>query len=97
MFEVARHIRGWTKIDLSRRCKLSVKIISEIENGDREPTLEEVEAIAAKHACHFPLTFFKQWWETKLDLSGHFAKNVPIDYYKYKVFRNANPPRLSIV
>ena len=97
MFEVARNVRGWTKADLSKKCNLTTKRISQIENGNVEPTQDEVDAIAGQYACDFPLSFFQQWWETRLDFSGCVARNVPINYYKYKVFRDLNPPPLAIV
>lgn len=91
-FLLARHVRGWTKSDLSKKCKLPVATISKIENGEREPTLEEVIAIASEHAAHFPITFFRKWYETEIKFDGCLAKNIPINYYKYKVFRDLNPP-----
>lgn len=97
MFEVARHVRGWTKTDLSKRCKLAVKTISQIENGEIEPTQVQVDVLASEHGTNFPLSFFEQYLETKLDMSGPIARNIPINYYKYKVFRDINPPQMSAV
>jgi len=94
MFEVARHVRGFTKGDVKYSTGIATKSISDIENGNRLPTDKEVELLSK--GLNFPLTFFGQWWETQLDMSGPIAKNVPIDYYKYKVFREINPTPFTI-
>lgn len=95
MFEVARHVRGFIKSDVRYCTGISVKNISDIENGVRLPTETEVKLLCK--GLNFPISFFEQWWKTKLDISGPLAKNIPIDYYKYKVFRDINPPKMQIV
>lgn len=96
MFEVARHIDGLAKWEFAKRAGLTTKKYSDIEGGNIEPTEEEFNKIVTSQT-HFIKSFFEQWWETELDISGPFAKNVPIDYYKYKIFRDLNPPPLKAI
>lgn len=89
MFEVARHVRCLTVSDAAQQTKISAKKIRDIENGNCLPTIAEFEKLSA---CYdFPKGFFEQWWDTKLDMSGPIAKNVPVDYLRYKVFKELNP------
>ena len=89
MFEIARHTRGQVISYVSAANNISVKRIKAIENGDVEPIKSEVERLS--YWYDFPIPFFEQWWDTQLDISGPWGKNVPIDYMKYKVFRDLNP------
>ena len=89
MFEVARYSRGLVKTDVKYSTGISTKSITEIESGNRLATDKEMELLCK--ALNYPISFFQQWHETRLDMSGHLAKNVPIDYYKYKIFREINP------
>jgi len=95
MFEVARHLDGLSKCEFAKRAGLSTKRYSDIEGGNINPTDEEVQCIL-KSQTHVIETFFEQWWETKLDMSGPLAKNIPIDYYQYKVFREINPAPFKV-
>lgn len=89
MFEIARHSRGQTISYVSAANKITAKKISSIENGNHIPNQKDVERLA--YWYDYPITFFQQWWDTSLDISGHCGKNIPIDYMKYKVFRDLNP------
>jgi transcriptional regulator with XRE-family HTH domain len=88
MFEVARNVRALSMSDVARRTELPIKTISQIEKGIVAPTSEHVFRISRTLA--FPESFFQQWRPTKLDISGPLAKNIPIDYYQYPVFRKLN-------
>lgn len=89
-FELARHVRGWTKTYLAAFTRLSVKAVSEIERGDRLPSKIEFERIS--YALDFPEGFFMEFHETRLQLDprGCLAKLVPIDYMGYRVVRLLN-------
>ncbi len=95
MFEIVRHLEGMAKWEFAKRAGLSTKRYSDIENGDINPTDEEVQSIL-KSQTHVIGTFFQQWWETKLDISGVLARNIPIDYYRYKIFREINPQPFKV-
>jgi transcriptional regulator with XRE-family HTH domain len=95
MFELARNVRGWTMHACAKKCGLPTSALYQIERGDRVPTDEEFAAL--QETLEFPPNFFHQWYETKIELHGCMGKNVPIDYYQYKVFRDVNPPRMAIV
>lgn len=93
-FELARHVRGLHRCELAKNCGMKTVDIKAIENGDRLPTADELKILMDDNALYFPEAFFTQWHEYILDMSGYLAKNVPIDYYKYKVFRDLNRPQM---
>ena len=95
-FELSRNLDGKTRSQLARKAKIPYKRYCDIEAGVVAPTDAEVVQImkAQTHVIH---SFFEQWPETTLDFSGVIAIPVAIDYYKYKVFRDINPPRMKVV
>ena len=95
MFEMARCLDGLARYEFAKRAGMPTKRYTAIEKGDVAPTEDEFRAIVAAQT-HVIDTFYEQWPETELDMSGYFGKNVAIDYYKYKVFRDLNPPRMKI-
>jgi len=94
-FELARHLDGLTRSQYAKVAGLSVKRYTAIEKGDIVPTEEDVCLILAAQG-HVLKGFYEQWPETEIDCSGFFGKPVAIDYYKYKVFRDINPPRMKL-
>ena len=96
MIQMARHLECLSVKEMAAAAGLSGKKYSDIENGKIEPTEEEMIKITAAQT-HVILSFYEQYPETDLDISGPLAKNVPINYYKYKVFRDMNPPPLSFL
>lgn len=95
MFTLARHLEGLTKGELAKRAGVTTKHLSDIEAGNVLATDEEVTAIT-KAQSHVIETFFMQWHETELDISKGWGENIPINYYKFKIFRDVNPPPLTI-
>jgi hypothetical protein len=95
-FELCRHLDGLARWEFAKRAGLSTKRYTAIENGDVAPTDEEVEQIV-KSQTHVMLGFLQKWPETEPDFSKVVAVPVAIDYYKYKVFRDINPPRMKVV
>jgi transcriptional regulator with XRE-family HTH domain len=96
-FELARHVRGWTMRQLSKASGIPVKRISQIEKGIDSPSLAEVIKLSESEVLNFPLGFFSHWHETEIKINAvGLAVSVPIDYFKYPVFRKLNPPRLYI-
>lgn len=89
MFEIARHVMGLSKTDVTNKTGILVKNITSIEMGERNPTDKELNSLVLFYG--FPIFFFEQWYDTRLDISGVLAKNVPIDYLKYKIFKELNP------
>lgn len=89
MFEVARHVRGKDISYVSEAIRIPVSQIKKIENGHIAPTKTQVEILSNWY--NFPISFFQQWWDTKIDFTGPVGRNIPIDYMKYKVFRDLNP------
>jgi Zn-dependent peptidase ImmA (M78 family)/DNA-binding XRE family transcriptional regulator len=53
---IARHRRAWSKSDLARRVSLSLRSISDYENGNAEPSPDSLERLA--HVLSFPVDFF---------------------------------------
>lgn len=90
-FEIARHTRRLTKSELARKCKLPTVVISNIENGEKLPSEEEMKIII--EVLNYPISFFEQFNETKVEFNGCIGRNIAIDYYQYKVFRDINAPR----
>jgi len=96
-FELARHLDGRTKAQTAKAAGMSTKRYSDIEKGNSAPTPEEVTQITMAQS-HVIETFFEQWHETEIDWSsGCCGRPVAIDYYKYKVFRDINKPRLKVL
>jgi transcriptional regulator with XRE-family HTH domain len=96
LFELCRCLDGAPRYKFAKAAGLTTKRYSAIENGDVVPTDEEFQGILGAQT-HVIASFFEQWPEYELDMSGPLARNVPIDYYKYKVFRDLNPPRMGVV
>lgn len=94
MFEIARHTRGEHKSKSALSMKMSVKDISDIEKGIRLPTIEEINKMCKWY--NYPESFFQQWLKYKLDLSGCLAKNIPINYMEYPIFKKMNPKFTTI-
>ena len=94
-FQLAREVRGSARYEIAQESKISTKRISDIEKGNIEATEEEVKKLS--EVLDFPIGFFEQFHETTLDCSGFFGRSVQIDYYKYKIFRDINPPQMAIV
>ncbi len=94
-FELARHSRGFTQRQVSMKSGVDLEVVKKIEAGELAPSDDDVKKLAG--LLDFPTTFFNQWPETTLDINGCIGKNIPIEYYKYKIFRDVNPPLLSIV
>lgn len=95
-FELCRNLDGLARYQFAKLAKLSTKRYTAIENGEVAPTEEEFQGIL-KAQTHVIDTFFEQWPETEMDCSGYYGKPVAIDYYKYKVFRDLNPPRMKVL
>lgn len=98
-FEVCRHLNGMGKGEFAGKVGkvgMSARRYSAIENGEIVPTDEEVRGICEAQT-HVLIGFFEQWPLTTLDFSGPFVRTVPIDYYRYKVFRELNPPQMVVV
>jgi len=94
-FELCRHLNGMGKGEFARKVGLPLRRYSAIENGEIEPTDDEVRRICDAQT-HVLINFFEDWPLTTLDISGPFARTVPINYYRYKVFRDLNPPKMSV-
>lgn len=92
MIEIARHLEGIARYEFAKRAKISTKRYTEIENGNVTPTDEEMQNIA-KTSTHVLITFFEQWPLTEPDFRQVVPRPIPIDYYKYKVFRDINKPQ----
>lgn len=96
MFELCRCLDGVPRYKFAKLAGMTTKRYSAIESGDVVPTEIEFQGILGAQT-HVIASFFEQWPEYELDMSGPLAKNVPIDYYKYKVFRDMNPPRMAVI
>lgn len=94
--ELVRHLDGLTKGAFAKKAGMSMKRYSDIEKGNVAPTEVEVDQILGAQT-HVIRAFYEQWPKTEIDCSGYFGKPVAIDYYKYKVFRDINPPRMKAV
>lgn len=81
--------------EYARRSGLSLKRYLDIERGNIEPTEDEFDAIH-KAQTHVLKTFYEQIFDTRLDISGPLARNIPIDYYQYKIFRDKNPVPFTV-
>ena len=95
-FGLMRHLEGLSRSEFARKAKMSTAALKAIEFGEIEPTEEQVDALVSAQS-HLLKSFLGDWPETELDISGPLAKNVPINYYKYKVFRDLNKPPLRVV
>jgi DNA-binding XRE family transcriptional regulator len=95
-FELARNLDGLTRSQYAKVAGLSIKRYTSIEKGDIAPTEEDVCLILTAQG-HVLKGFYEQWPETEIDCSGYFGKPVAIDYYKYKVFRDMNKPRMKVL
>lgn len=91
MFTLARHLEGLAKYKWAKRAGIAAKRLSDIEAGNVLATDEEVVALT-KANSHVIETFFMQWHEFETDFSKGFGVSVPINYYKFKIFRDVNPP-----
>lgn len=89
---LARNLEGVARYEFAKLCKLTTKRYTDIENGEVPPTEEEIDKIA-KASTHVLRSFFEQWQYTEPDFSQVVARSIPIDYYKYKVFRDINKPQ----
>lgn len=89
--KLARNLEGVARYEFAKRSKLTTKRYTDIENGDAVPTEAEIDKIA-KASTHVLRSFFEQWQYTEPDFSQAVARPIPIDYYKYKVFRDINRP-----
>lgn len=96
MFKLVRQLDGLTKSQFAKRAGLTTKRYFDIEAGNVNPTNPEFQAIL-KSQDHVIETFFEQWPKTEIDFTGCIGVNIPINYYKYKIFRDINPPPLIIV
>lgn len=96
MFTLCRHLDGSAKWEFAKRAGLTTKRLSDIENGISEATDEEVKKITACQT-HVIETFFEQWHEYETKFLPYGGIPVQINYYKFKIFRDANPPQLSVV
>lgn len=95
-FELCRHLDGLAKWEFAKRAAMTTKRYADIENGHVSPTEAEVDQIL-KAQTHVVRSFFEQWPETEPDFSKVVAVPKAIDYYKYKVFRDINPPRMKVI
>lgn len=96
MFTLVRHLDGLTKHEFAKRAGLSTKRISDIEAGDAEATYDEVVKITNSQ-IHVIETFFMQWHEKEIEWKKYGGIPKQIDYYKFKIFRDANPPRMKAI
>jgi transcriptional regulator with XRE-family HTH domain len=95
-FELARNLDGLTKAQFAKTAGLSTRRYTDIEKGDVVPTEVEVDAITGAQT-HVLRGFFEQWHETETDFSKVIPVPVAIDYYKFKIFRDINPPRMKVL
>jgi hypothetical protein len=95
-FELARNLDGLARYEVAKKAGLSTKRYGDIEKGLSMPTEAEVDGILSAQT-HVLRGFFEQWPETEIDCSGFFGKPVAIDYYKFKIFRDINPPRMKVL
>jgi hypothetical protein len=93
--ELCRNLDGLARWEFAKLAGLTTKRYTAIEKGDIAPTDDEMQAIL-KAQTHVLIGFYEQWPETEIDCSGFFGKPIAIDYYKYKVFRDINPPRMAV-
>lgn len=95
-FELCRNLDGLARWEFAKRANMPTKRYTAIEKGEIAPTEEEVDKILNAQG-HVVKSFYEQWPETEPDFSKVVAIPKAIDYYKYKVFRDLNPPRMKPV
>lgn len=95
-FELCRNLDGLSRVKFAKMAGISAKCYADIENGNANPTEEEVDKILAAQT-HVLKGFFEKWPETETDFARAVPIPIAIDYYKYKVFRDINPPRMKLV
>lgn len=86
-FELARHARGYSKKELAEKSGISIKILSQIENGDILPSEQNVSDLSL--VLKYPDSFFRQIFESKISCEAYYG-SVPINYMEYKVVRDLN-------
>ncbi len=94
-FQLCRHLCGLAKCEFAKKAGLTTKRYSDIETGNVLPTESEFNAILQSQS-HATAGFFEKYPTFELDISKGWGENIPINYYKYKVFRDLNPSPLSI-
>lgn len=95
-FELCRNLDGLSRREFAKKAGMATKRYTDIENGNVAPAENEVDMIL-KAQSHVRKGFFQQWPETEMDFSKVVPVPIAIDYYKYKVFRDCNPPRMKVV
>lgn len=95
-FLLCRNLTGLAKWQYAKKAGMTTKRYADIEGGNATPTEEEVDKILSAQTTVIR-SFFEQWYETEIDISNGFGICKPIDYYKYKVFRDINSPKMKIV
>lgn len=93
---LARQLSGFSGVEIAKRAHMRYERYRDMERGEKVPTAEEMIRIRNAQDT-VTLSFYRQWPETELETTTVGMIPKEIDYYKYKVFRDINKPRMKLV
>ncbi len=94
--ELAMYSRGLDVAELAEMSGMSKNIVQSLIDGDVE--ISPSQAVVFGVNLNYPSKFFQQWFESRIEWGGKnkMAKNVPINYGRYKIMNSADKTPKSI-
>lgn len=81
--EVAMHSRGMEESDLAGATGYGIPVIEDLIAGTVEATDDQVRMLSV--ILDYPVTFFSQWFESRVAFGPIMGRNLKIDYSKYRI------------